>query len=120
MPAQTFNEITSFANPLTKHDKQHVTFSNYDGSALPIRLALRMALSLVVGELICSLIAKAGELSNFRLERESFPFANRVWLSKDAPLPRLSAGDPEKDRPLVHGAARRARKLDGEAPRRSS
>jgi len=36
MPAQTFNEITGFANPLTGYDKQHVTFSNYDGSALPI------------------------------------------------------------------------------------
>jgi hypothetical protein len=36
MPAQTLNEITSFVKPVTKHDKQRVTFSNYDGSALPI------------------------------------------------------------------------------------
>jgi hypothetical protein len=35
MPAQTFNEITSFVKPVTKHHTERVTFSNYDGSALP-------------------------------------------------------------------------------------
>jgi len=40
MPAQTFNEITGFANPLTKQDQQHVTFSYYDGSAFPTGVGL--------------------------------------------------------------------------------
>jgi hypothetical protein len=61
MPAQTFNEITGFAKPVTKQDKQHVTFSNYDGSLLPIRdWPCEWPLVSRWGELICSLIAKAG------------------------------------------------------------
>jgi hypothetical protein len=80
-----------------------------------------MALSLVVGELICSSIAKAGELSNFRLEREkAFRLETGFGYRETRPSRSCPRGDPEKDRPLVHGAARRARKLDGEAPRRSS
>jgi len=78
-----------------------------------------MVFSCLVGELI-SLIAKAGELSNFRLGERSFSPGSRVGYQELRHSRRLLARDPEKDRPLVRGAARRARKLDGEAPRRSS
>jgi hypothetical protein len=79
-----------------------------------------MALSFAVGELICSLIAKAGELSNFRLERDLSVWKPGLAIERCAPHAGCQRGDPGKDRPLARGAARRARKLDGEAPRWSS
>jgi len=72
-----------------------------------------------VGErkLISSLIGKGRELSNFRLEGESFDLKLEFGF-------RERIGPSRKDREqivrFVRGAARRARKLDGEAPRRSS
>jgi hypothetical protein len=79
-----------------------------------------MVSSCAVGELICSLIAKAADLSNFRLRERSFPPGSQVGYQALRPSRRPPARDAEKDRPLVRGAARRAHVLDGEAPRRSS
>ena len=62
-------------------------------------------------------IGKARELSNFRLEGESFGLQREAGFSRAIDFPATTVNKIVR---FVRGAARRARKLDGEAPRRSS
>lgn len=120
MPAPTLNEIDRFAWLFAKHNRQRVTFSNYDGSDLLIcRLGLAMTLHWPVGELICRVIGKAEELSNFRL-RKNLRLSQECASSDVPPRAGCPLGESRnkivRRRPWCRTPGSR---LDGKAPRRS-